>query len=182
MAPSRISALTLPSLAAGQDDLPRLKSLGPRERGLALLSMANLRQNPSLVKEQVVTALEAGAADDELQSVYDCALLIGIADEERGSLSGLSDHIGASRDRDLPPTRILQLADDATMVRDTGGPGIPIILLHALSMDGSMYRAIYPSLSKSARVITYDIHGFGYAQEAPFVKNFAQLAEERHFI
>ena len=178
MAPPRISALTLPSLAEAQNDAHRIKSLDARERTLALLSMAIWQQNPSIVKEQVAAALEAGATDDELESIYDCALLTEIADEPKDSLSVLSDHIDASRGHDLPSTRILRLSDHATIVRDTGGPGIPIILLHALSMDGSMYRAMYPSLSKSARVIMYDIRGFGYAQDAPVVKNFAQLADD----
>ena len=136
------------------------------------------QQNPSNVKEQVAAALEAGITDDELESVYDCALRTEMADEAKGSLSALSDHVNASRSHDLPSTRILQLTDHATIVRDTGGPGIPIILLHALSMDGSMYRAIYPSLSKSARVIMYDIRCFGYAQDAPLVQGFAQLADD----
>lgn len=178
MAPPRISALTLPSLAEARDDAPRIKSLDPRERTLILLSMAIARHDPSLVKEQVVAALEVGATDDELQSIYDCALLTGIADEKSSSLSVISEHFDSIRHHDLPFTRILHLTDHATMVRDTGGPGIPIILLHALSMDGSMYRAIYPSLSQSARVIMYDIRGFGYARDAPLVTGFAQLADD----
>lgn len=172
------SALTLPTLEEAQDDALRIKSLDPRERALTLLSMAIMSRTPSLAKEQVVAALEAGATDDELQSLYDCALILEIADEETPSLSVFSEHVDASRDHDLPSTRILHLTDHATMVRDTGGPGIPIILLHALSMDGSMYRAIYPSLSKSARIIMYDIRGFGYAQDAPLVKSIAQLADD----
>ena len=84
----------------------------------------------------------------------------------------------ASRGHGLPSTSILKLTDHAIIVRDTGGLGIPIILLHALSMDGGMYRAVYPSLSRNARVITYDIRGFGYAQDAPLVKDFAQLADD----
>ena len=48
------------------------------------------------------------------------------------------------------------------MIRDTAGPGVPFILLHALSMDGSMFREIYPSLSKTAR-------GFGHLRSSRHV-------------
>lgn len=41
-----------------------------------------------------------------------------------------------------------------------------------------MFREIYPSLSKTARVIMYDIRGFGYAQDAPLVQSIAQLADD----
>ena len=107
------------------------------------------------MKEQVATALEAGATDNGLESIYDCALLLidNIAEEVKSSLPAISDYIGASRGHDLPSTCILRLTDHATMVRDTGGPGVPILLLHALSMDSSVCREIYPPLSNNARVI-----------------------------
>ena len=173
----QISALTLPYLGA-RDDAPRIKSLDPRERALTQMSMAIVRQAPSRVRELLTVALEAGATDDELESVYDCALLPDIDPGDICNLRVLANHLLAYRNHDLPFSRQQQLTGHVTMTRDTGGPGIPIVLLHALSMDGSMYRAIYPSLSKSARVIMYDIRGFGYAQDVPLVQNIAQLAND----
>ncbi len=148
---------------------------------LILLSMMASCPTPSSrMKEQVAAALEAGATDDELESIYDCALLLidNFPDEEESSLPALSGYIGASRGHDLPSICILRLTDHATMIRDTGGPGVSIILLHAQSIDVSMVREIYPPLSKEARVIMYDIRGFGYAQDAPLVQSIAQLADD----
>ncbi len=106
MARPRISALTLLSLAEAQYDAPHIKSLDPQERALTMT--ASCPTPSSRMTEQVAAALEAGATDDELESIYDCALL-------------LMDNIP----------------------------------------DGE--ESIYPPLSKNARVITYDIRGFGYA-------------------
>ena len=61
-------------------------------------------------------------------------------------------------------------------MRDIGGSGVPIVLLHALSMDASMWRAIYPRLG--CRVVMYDIRGFGYARDAPATASMEQLADD----
>lgn len=164
-------------LAKRKDDASRTKVLDRREQAFALLSMALVHQNPSNMKEQTTAAPMNGATHEELESIYDCVLLTQNGRETIYSLPLFSEHLDTFQDHNRPASYILQLCDHATLVRDTGGPGFPIVLLHGLSLDSSMYRGIYPRLSKNARVIMYDIRGFGYAQNAPLVKDFSQLAD-----
>lgn len=73
---------------------------------------------------------------------------------------------------------VIRLHDHTTLIRDTQGEGVPIILIHCLSLDGEQWRAVLPGLSEAARVIVYDVRGHGKARVAPPTKSLGQLAED----
>ncbi|RVX67222.1 hypothetical protein B0A52_08656 [Exophiala mesophila] len=74
---------------------------------------------------------------------------------------------------------IVRLGDHETIVRDSQGSGMPIVLIHALSMDGRMWREVFPMLAASgARVISYDLRGHGYARAAPPTQSLQHLCSD----
>lgn len=75
---------------------------------------------------------------------------------------------------------IARLHDHETLVRDTGGSGIPIVLIHALSLDGRMFNDLIPLLSTQtgARVITYDLRNHGHARGAPLTQSLEHSASD----
>ena len=44
---------------------------------------------------------------------------------------------------------------------DTGGPGVPLVLLHGFPLDRSIWAAQVAGLADVARVIAPDLRGFG---------------------
>ena len=88
--------------------------------------------------------------------------------------------IKASREFDVPPPKetVVRLADHDTLVLDTGGSGVPIVLIHALSMDGRMFQKLIPRLAKTARVIAYDLRGHGLARGAPLTQSLEHLVSD----
>jgi len=61
----------------------------------------------------------------------------------------------------MPSSRI-QLRDYQTDIVDYGS-GSPVILIHSLGLDKSLWADVVPFLSSRARVITYDLRGHGRA-------------------
>ena len=83
--------------------------------------------------------------------------------------------------------RVIQIRDHSTFIRDTGGIGDPVILIHALSTNsqfwsfGGIFNQLATSETKQGnprRIIAYDLRGHGHAQEAPLTHSLTQLAED----
>ena len=83
--------------------------------------------------------------------------------------------------------RVVRVRDHSTLVRDSGGSGDAIILIHALSMNchfwslGGVFDRLAASRTKQGkarRVIAYDLRGHGHAQDAPLTQSLSQLAED----
>lgn len=74
--------------------------------------------------------------------------------------------------------KTVELADHETAVVDTGGDGVPMLLVHALGLDHRFWRAVLPALAGVGRVIAYDLRGHGRAQDAPLTVSLEQLAED----
>src|SRR5690349_21464720 len=57
---------------------------------------------------------------------------------------------------------------------DTGNPqGVPVVLIHAFPMNQVMWDEQVESLKKIARVITFDVRGFGKSKlEGPYTLEF----------
>jgi 3-oxoadipate enol-lactonase len=167
----RCSALTV----TGHEDFAFVRSLGNPEKALLNLSMTTATANAA-IEAPLKYALENGITEDEIQDIVNFAWSAGHADRA----TELSRLVARHRGFDLPETSIVKLSDHETLVRDTApnSTGVPIVLLHALTYDGSMWGAIYPSLSKAARVIMYDIRGFGFARDAPLTTSIDQLADD----
>ena len=51
-------------------------------------------------------------------------------------------------------------------IKDTGGPGTPLVLLHGVTRNGDDWRPILPLLAQSHRVITVDQRGHGGSPRA----------------
>jgi len=85
--------------------------------------------------------------------------------------------------------KVVHLRDHSTKVIDSHGGqkggGVPIVLLHALSMDCHMWKdGLFLRLAKSGddgtqrRIIAYDLRGHGQAVTAPLTQSLDQLAED----
>lgn len=78
------------------------------------------------------------------------------------------------------------IRDHFTHIRDSGGGGAPVLLIHALSLDSSMWKFGYfnrlttPNAAGGTprRVVAYDIRGHGRAKDAPVTQSLTQLADD----
>jgi 3-oxoadipate enol-lactonase len=61
-------------------------------------------------------------------------------------------------------------ADGARLCYSTAGAGQPVVLIHGLGLDASMWEAQWPALQREFRAIRYDVRGFGASTipEAPY--------------
>lgn len=61
-------------------------------------------------------------------------------------------------------------ADGGRLRYGTAGAGQPVILIHGLGLDASMWEAQWPVLQREFRAIRYDVRGFGASTvpEAPY--------------
>jgi 3-oxoadipate enol-lactonase len=82
-------------------------------------------------------ALLNGATDDEITDVLNLACLYAGAPRAVNAARVLAERLGKLRAERLPHTveRIVRLGDHDTTVWDSGGEGVPMLLIHALSMD-----------------------------------------------
>ena len=167
----RCSAITV----SGHEDFSSIRSLGNPEKALVNLSMTTLDPHTSL-DVIVKDALKQGITEDEIQDIVNFAWAAG----HQSRATELSQLVTRHRNYQLPQTSIVKLNDHETLVHDSApnSTGIPIVLLHALSMDASMWRAISPTLSQNSRVIAYDIRGFGHASAAPPPSSITQVADD----
>lgn len=80
----------------------------------------------------------------------------------------------------LPGESIKQvvLGDHATRVQDTGGPGIPYVLIHALGVDQQMWAEMIPALRLKYRIVAYDVRGHGSASGAVGPVSMQRFAED----
>jgi pimeloyl-ACP methyl ester carboxylesterase len=60
--------------------------------------------------------------------------------------------------------------------RDSGGDGIPLLLIHGLMVSGEMYQPMSPALSTHHRVIVPDLRGHGRSGSLPGPYQVDQLA------
>lgn len=60
---------------------------------------------------------------------------------------------------------------------DSGGSGLPVVLLHAFPLDGRMWDAQARELSRQSRVIVPDLPGFGRSAAIP-ASSLDQMADE----
>ncbi|KAJ9603148.1 hypothetical protein H2200_012443 [Cladophialophora chaetospira] len=103
-------------------------------------------------------------------------------DHNETDLSGNNQLSQASID-----VQTIHLSDHSTCVRDSGGSGVPIVLIHALAMDSHMWidHGIFHKLAISVdqygapqRVLCYDLRGHGFAQDAPRITSLDQVADD----
>lgn len=164
-----------PLTVYGHEDFSIIRSLGNPEKSFVNLSMTTATAGAA-IEPALLTALENGVTEDEIQDIVNCAWNTGHGDRALELTRLVAQHRGT----ELPKTSIVKLSDHKTLLIDTApnGTEVPIVLLHALTYDGSMWRSVYPSLSKASRVIMYDIRGFGFAREAPLTSSIDELTDD----
>ncbi|EXJ56330.1 uncharacterized protein A1O5_12597 [Cladophialophora psammophila CBS 110553] len=157
-------------------------SLGYRE--WALISIATLTamgDTSDQLNVYVEGALNHGATVEEILDVFKHANAFVGAPRAVNAVRRTWDQLSQSgpRNPDGYTEKLIRLGDHETLVRDTGAPGIPIILIHALSMDGRMWREVLPLVAASGtRVIAYDLRGHGYARGAPLTPSLEHLCSD----
>jgi 3-oxoadipate enol-lactonase len=68
--------------------------------------------------------------------------------------------------RSSTPRRV-QLGDHETVVVDSGGSDVPLVLVHGVSFDWRMWTLVLDRLPESVRTLAYDLRGHGAAKAAP---------------
>ncbi len=63
----------------------------------------------------------------------------------------------------LPTSKLVLPNGLATRLYDSGGPGIPFVLLHGLGLSLEIWSKVIPALSASHRVVAFDFPGYGEA-------------------
>ena len=148
-------------------------------RDWALLTMGVLTalgDCPDQLDVYLEAALNHGATEDEVYGIVNHASSFVGAPRAVNTMRRIKGRLLAAREFDRPVERIIRLDDHDTLVRDTKGSGVPIILIHALSMDGRMFQHIMPRLQ--CRVITYDLRGHGFARGAPLTQSLEHLVDD----
>jgi 3-oxoadipate enol-lactonase len=69
------------------------------------------------------------------------------------------------------------VTDGALWAEDTGGPGVPVVLVHADWTDSRIWTPLVPLLRDRYRVIRYDLRGFGRSSRP--ARPFSRLADLR---
>ena len=125
-------------------------------------------------------AVRHGATDAEITDVINLALAYAGAPRAVNAARALGGRLADLRTPDMRSTREIpvRLRDHDTMVWDSGGEGVPMVLIHALSLDHRFWRAAWPHLTGRGRVIAYDIRGHGHARSAPETTGLDQLATD----
>ena len=153
-------------------------------RGWALQTMGVLTAMGDCT-DQVQVYLEAalrhGATEQEVLGVFSHAASFAGAPRAVNSVRRCDATLRAARK--FPELsmkeKVVQLHDHETLVRDSGGSGVPVLLVHALSMDGRMFQDLIPRLATSGqRVIAYDMRGHGYARGSPLTESLEHLASD----
>ena len=132
----------------------------------------------------LAAAFKHGATEDEVLGIINHAASFVGTPRAVNTMRRCRARIEASREFDTPPPKetVIQLHDHDTLVLDTGGPGTPIVLIHALSMDSRMFQKLVPRLAKTSRVITYDLRGHGLARGAPPTQSLEHLVSDLHLL
>lgn len=125
-------------------------------------------------------AVRNGATDDEILDVVNQAALYVGAPRAVNAARTITEYLAEQRQRRLPSVTesTVNVGDHDTLVWDNGGSGVPMLLVHALSLDHRIWREVYPQLAAGGRVIAYDLRGHGYARGAPLTESLDHLADD----
>jgi 3-oxoadipate enol-lactonase len=129
-------------------------------------------------------ALKHGATEEEILATVNHASHFAGVPRSVNAQRRIQDLLQAAQQFKRPQERIVLIGDHETLVReygaDTQAQGPPIVLIHAMTMDGRMFREVAPRLASQAqaRVITYDLRGHGHARGAPLTKSLDHLADD----
>ncbi len=130
-------------------------------------------------------AVQHGATEQEILDVVNLAYTYAGAPRAVTAARRMAPYLAESRSKFPPGTTetLVALDDHRTMVWDSHGEGVagksvPMLLMHALDMDHSFWRAVFPALAAQGRTIAYDIRGHGHARGAPLITSSDQLVND----
>ena len=153
--------------------------LSARERELITVAvLAALGGADNQLGVHVPAALACGADPDELVRL--CEQITPYAGFPR-ALNALRAVRAVLEEQGLPlpiPAREIELGDHSTRVIDTGGEGVPLLLIHPPELDRYAWRATINGLDGRRRVIAPDLRGAGSAADAPPAESVAHLVED----
>ena len=157
------------------------KTVGYREWAMYVIAvLIAMGDTTDQLQVYLNAALKHGATEMEIIDLT--TLVSGFTGAPRAvnGIRRLGDTLFSNRNYQLPnlQERIISLHDHDTLVRDSHGYGVPVILIHALSMDCHMWQEVFPVLAGAGRVISYDLRGHGIARAAPLTKSLWHLAED----
>ena len=101
-------------------------------------------------------ALKHGATEKEIIDLINLTAGFTGAPRAVNGIRRISETLFGTRDvhlRNVEET-VVRLHDHSTLVRDSQGGGVPVVLIHALSMDCNMWKDIFPRLASGGRVIS----------------------------
>lgn len=166
---------------AGTAPMLRNTTLGDRDWGLITMAMLiAIGDAPDQLRTYLDIAVAAGATNDEIVDVINQAAIYVGSPRAVNALRTLEDFLGAERDRLLPAVTetMVRVGDHDTVVWDNGGDGVPMLLMHCLSLDRRVWRNVYPQLASTGRVIAYDIRNHGTARGAPLVRDLDHVSDD----
>jgi len=166
---------------AGTAPMLRNTTLGNREWGLVTMAMLiAIGDAPDQLRTYLDIAVAAGATNDEVIDVINQAAIYVGGPRAVNALRSLENALGAERDRLLPGVTesVVRVGDHDTVVWDNGGDGVPMLLMHCLSLDRRVWRDVYPQLASTGRVVAYDIRNHGSARGAPLVRDLDHVADD----
>ena len=157
------------------------KSIGYREWAMLVIAvLIAMGDTTDQLQVYLNAALKHGATEMEIVDLT--TLVSGFTGAPRAvnGIRRLGETLFAARTYTLAglEEKVMSLHDHNTLVRDSHGDGIPVILIHALSMDCHMWQEVFPRLAGAGRVISYDLRGHGQARAAPLTKSLWHLAED----
>jgi 3-oxoadipate enol-lactonase len=154
---------------------------GYREWALRTISVLTaLGDCADQVEIYTEAALKHGATEDEILAVVNHASSFAGTPRAVNTMRRIAGTLASARKFERARETVVRLRDHDTLIREygSGAAGTPIILIHALSMDGRMFTKVAPNLASAGRVITYDLRGHGYARGAPLTTSLDHLVDD----
>ena len=156
-------------------------SLGYREWTMVIIAvLVAIGDTTDQLQVYLQGALKHGATEREIIDLINLTAGFTGAPRAVNGIRRISETLFGARDvhlRNVEET-VVRLHDHNTLVRDSQGNGVPVVLIHALSMDCNMWKDIFPRLASGGRVISYDLRGHGQARAAPLTKDLDHLADD----
>jgi 3-oxoadipate enol-lactonase len=125
---------------------------------LATLGGAETQLGP-----HVAAALHQGVAPAELRALCEHVLVYAGAPRALNAMAVVDDALTRAGVPHPARRRRVALSDHQTTVYEHGEAGPPVVLLHALGLDGRMWEAVMPALAVGRRVVAYDLRRHGSA-------------------
>ena len=155
--------------------------LGYREWNMVIIAvLVAIGDTTDQLQIYLLGALKHGATEKEIIDLINLTAGFTGAPRAVNGIRRISETLFGARDvhlRNVEET-VVRLHDHNTLVQDSHGGGVPVLLIHALSLDCNMWKNVFPSLASGGRVISYDLRGHGQARAAPLTKDLNHLAND----